>query len=168
MGSPSDYEVIFNLAAGSYQPPLFVILWTTVFGILCLVGVATRRGAQRLLAGAAALAVLAFGLFTIFQHHQESVRMRADLVSGRASAVEGIVRDFRADSPIGNGVQTFSIAGQHFNVSSNRTTPAFRRTVGKGGPDLTGKCVRAVFVRDGVSDAQIVWLGIRRDGCDET
>jgi hypothetical protein len=98
VGSPSDYEVIFNLAEGSYQPPMFFVVWITILGVICLIGVTTRRGMEQLLAGVALLAGLAFGLFSIFEHHRDYVRMRAELMSGGASVVGSATafRDFRS------------------------------------------------------------------------
>jgi hypothetical protein len=167
IANPEEYDVVFSLAEGSYQPPLFVVVWMTVFGIVCLVAIATRRGMQQMLAGGALAAGMAFGAFSLFEHHQDYVRMRAQLQNGQAIALEGVVRYFQADSSIGNGSQKFTITGREFIVSSNSVTPGFTRTAGTGGPDLTGKCVRVVFVNEGVR-RDIVWLGIRRSGCAET
>lgn len=165
MGHPAEYDVLFDLAGNPYQPPIFSIVWTTLIGAGCLLFFARSRGNLRLLPTFAALAMIAFGASSIKTHHDSFLSMRSAVQSGRAIAVEGMVHEFRPDAGNGNGTESFTLADQHFVISSNVETPAFNRTVGTGGPDLTGKCVRILFLRQGSNLREIVWLGIRRSGC---
>jgi len=86
-------------------------------------------------------------------------RLQSAFRDGRFSVVEGPVRNFVRDYATGKSPQTFEVQGHYFEVwGPTRITPAFRETVGAGGPDLRGRCVRIAFT----DQEEILWLGMRQ------
>lgn len=164
MSNAAQYEVLFDLAGSAYEPPASVIVWAAVLSAISLASLVSASGRWRLAPALAVFAVVAFAAMTISVHHRDYTKMRSAVEGGNAAVVEGMVRDFRPDAATGNGFESFAVATQRFVIRHHEITPAFRQTVGVGGPDLTNKCVRVRFVHDqGV--VRIVWLGIKRDGC---
>lgn len=169
MTALEHYTVVFDLLANSYRPPWFIIFCTT-FALLASASVISRwRG--KMLPTIAAIGFLLVGTSMISAHWRQDRELRAAVNEGRATVIEGPVLDFERDPWTANLPQRFRVGEHRFAVHASTVTPAFRQTVSRGGPDLTGKCVRIVFVRDTrfrPARKMIVWLGVREDPCEAT
>ncbi|MEQ1820738.1 MAG: hypothetical protein ABL871_19210 [Terricaulis sp.] len=151
-------QTVFDLGASGYEPPAFPLMLGCFIAAITLVQTMRPRSAQsRLTAfGAGLVLFLMVGLMVV-SHHSEFERLKGALTAGHAEVVQGRVVDFRPDSNIGNGQETFSVSGVQFIMRSAEITSSFNSTVGAGGPDLSDQCVRVAFVRE--SDrAKIVQL----------
>jgi hypothetical protein len=93
---------------------------------------------------------------------QEHQRLQRSLREGDFSIVEGYVEDFQPDPDDRLDTDVFSIGGHRFTVVAPVQTAAYRRTQNRGGADLNHRCVR-IFYTD---RNEIIWLGIRKSGCE--
>lgn len=161
------YEVIFDLAAQHYEPPLMPVVIGTVFAFASVLSVLRAPTLLRRVLSMVLGAILAsLCAYLVYVHYQEYTRLRTALLLGDVGVVSGPVRNFQADSAIGNGAQTFSVLGIEFVLRSHQITAAFNDTVGSGGPNLIGRCVRVAFVREGDETLKIVWLGVLKTECE--
>lgn len=168
MIAPDGYEVFFDIANQTYNPP-WPALAVGVFGSFAAayIAVTTRyRRAIRILVAIGACLGIAQTAATAFTHWHEYKALRSAALQGDYETLESRVEDFHADPGDGDGPQTFSVSGQRFVMTSSDITAGYNRTVSRGGPDLTDKCVRVAFVTgERTRRNQIIWLGIRRSGC---
>ena len=165
---PDGYEVFFDIASTPYNPP-WPALAVGAFGSLAAayIAVAMRYSrAIRILVAIGACLGVAQTAATALTHWNEYRALRSADVQGNYETLESRVQDFHADPGDGDGPQTFSVSGQRFVMTSSDITAGYNRTVSRGGPDLTDKCVRVSFARnDHTGRDQIIWLGVRRSGC---
>jgi hypothetical protein len=154
----NGYAVIFNISREVYTD------WALALVIL-LPAAAGVAGAtfgfyevwKRALS--ACFAVIALAFFAVFLWFEWSnyQRLQSDYREGRYEVVDGPVRFFQRDYANGDSPQTFEVQSRTFELWHSRGSPAFHRTVGAGGPDLRGQCVRIAY-----SDRnEILWLGLR-------
>jgi hypothetical protein len=168
MIAPNGYEVFFDIASTPYNPP-WPALAIGAFGSLAMMYVAvTMRHSRtiRILVAIGACLGIAQTAATALTHWNEYRALRSAAVQGDYETLESRVQDFHADPGDGDGPQTFSVSGQRFVMTSSDITAGYNRTVSRGGPDLTDKCVRIASVTgERTRRNQIIWLGIRRSGC---
>ncbi len=157
----NDYEVVFDILGSPFQWWMDTIPAAILGVVGCFVfALGSLRG--RLLGGGVALLAIAWLTFVISANWAEYRKLRLALADGEYEDLQGPVLDFVPDDAGGHTPQTFSIANRRFEIWATETTSSFRQTVRRGGPNLSGRCVRALVT----SDKQILWLGIRRSGCD--
>lgn len=162
--NPNDYVVIFNLSRAGYTAWWFSALGLVLIGF----GIATFLDGERKLRGAAfAIFSLFWTIITATTTYSEYRRLDESLQSAGAQIVEGPVENFVPDNWTSHKSEKFSVGNVEFSISPALVSNAFRHTVATGGPDLTGACVRILYVHD-YDENKIVWLGLRRSNCPDT
>jgi hypothetical protein len=168
--SANDYVVLFDLAARRFWPH-WMYLVVGFLGVLLAGRAALKKNApSRVFAAIVALGFVIGATTGIAMQWNGFTRLRSAVARGDYVVVEGLVSNFRPDSWDGDIPERFTVEGHEFRFRRWEISSSFNRTVGAGGPDLTGQCVRVVFVQEsGQRPAnRIVWLGIRRAGCDRS
>jgi hypothetical protein len=156
----ADYAVIFDISETPFTD------WT-----LGLWGLGLTAGGvagvfwfdelwKRLGTGFVAVAGLALTAVLLWSMWSQHARLQANYRDGQISVAEGRVRNFVRDYSTGKSPQSFEVRGRTFELWHVRPSAAFHRTVGGGGPNLAGRCVRILYT----DRNEIVWLGERECG----
>jgi hypothetical protein len=159
----SDYLVLFDISRTPYWGWCFGLLGLGMsaggLGFFFLGETKAKRAAGAYLVVAGMLGAIVFSGQALYDY----LSLRRSYATGRYLAVEGVVQDFQRDYSTGKSPQTFTVGDRHFEIWAATWAPDFHHTVGFGGPNLSGRCVRILFI-ERLERYRIIWLGERRHG----
>ncbi len=159
---PRNYEVIFNLAQEPYRGWLgaaFPLIFVAVGLGALFAGERTSTKVMGIFVVVFASALTVVAQSGSWQQYQ---RLQRSFHEGHFSDVEGRVEDFQRnpDDPYDSDV--FHIGGHRFEIVGPTMTAAYHKNQNSGGVNLNHRCVR-IFYTD---RNEIIWLGIRKSGCE--
>lgn len=159
---PNNYEVAFNIAQEPYRG------W--LVAAIPLIIVAVGLGALFMGERTSTKAIGIFGILfasalTVVAQlgsWQEYQRLQRSFHEGHFSDVEGRIEDFQRnpDDPYDSDV--FHLGDHRFEIVGPRLTTAYHQNQNSGGMNLNHRCVRIFFT----DRNEIIWLGIRKSGCE--
>lgn len=165
------YDVAFDIAAAGFRFP-----WPLVFTCLVSIGagitLVRRHGTSTVGVFAVIICTtLVLGTLAMLVGEWRGYQtLREAVAEKRVTFIEGTVNEFYGGSPGGNLPETFSVSGTRFEIEGPVFGQQFKSIASQGGPDLSGRCVRIGYVDSESKPPSyaIVWLGIRRNGCEPT
>jgi hypothetical protein len=84
------------------------------------------------------------------------VKLRSAYLSGRSSAVEGVVENFRPAPAVGPARESFSVSGVIFSYNPLDDTPCFHNARLHGGPIRGGMDVRIHYNEDCIQRVDVL------------
>ena len=143
-----SYQTVFD-ASQSYYPWAIPGVIGSIFLIVAVVVLVALNRAHKTREAAAFGILWSLGLvvliglvaltYNTYNTGQEIMR------DGKFSTVEGPVENFRPISPMGKGLEYFSVNGIQFQLSSNSDSVGFNRDSAHGGPIRAGVYVRIEY-----------------------
>ena len=98
---------------------------------------------------------LGFAVIAVGGGYLQHVSLVSALRTGRDHVVTGVVTNFRPMPANGHGVESFDVAGQHFEYSDSDDRGGFNRSSTFGGPIHAGERVKIAFIKGVILNLQI-------------
>jgi len=141
----NNYVVLFTIYGQAFTGWVDGLSYLIFFAIGCGIAIFSS-GSARLFGIVAALFALVAAFSVTQARWNEFVRLKHAFRTHQYFVVMGVVENFQGDAGGGKGTQSFRVEGTSFAMSAHQVSFAFRQTVGVGGPNLSGGCVKIGFV----------------------
>lgn len=155
---PSNYHVLFDFTRVPFAP------WLNFGSLILVVGVAsymTFAAADylgRFMSGMFAVAGAVFAFYALIVGTGSHERLTDAVARGQLSSVEGRF------SLVGRSASStrYAVADESFDIPQYSESRAWKMSREWAREHLSGRCVRVVYN----PRREIVWLGIRKSGCE--